>query len=480
MQLKLLLSLPFLLFFSYHPIIPLGSTENMNLELSLPLLWLALYTVLSLPDMLSFLQHLGFKKSLVLAAFPLYLATSLLWSDNPLRTALTAGIIVCLIISVCTFPAMLKKHPSLRRKLPNSLLLSAVLISIFCWVQCLLDVLGAPREVTLLCQGCTYQSFGFPHPNGFAIEPQFMGSLLLAPIALSFYYLFTAEQSSSRNRYLLLTFFLTTTLFLVFSRGAIYSFLAAAVVVIAALIIKKSSSSLVKPLLALPIILVAFLTALAAQGLLAQIAPTSDNFTTAVAKSVHQLSLGKIDFRQSSPVTTDAQPSTAEPNSDTTPVNTSEPANTPHFSGYVAESTDYRLSLNEIALETWTKDSGTILTGVGLGAAGPAMYRTESSLGSPKEIVQNEYISLILETGLFGIFFLILTIVAIFVSIKNSSPLDKTPTKTRTERIFLAALTLAFLLALNFFSGLPNALHIYLLVPLGFVLIAAKHQSVVN
>lgn len=474
MQAKFLLVLPFILFFSYYPIIPLGSTENMNLEFSLPLIWLVLYSIISLPEMLSFLQHQGLKKSILLALFPAYLLISLIWSNNPLRTVLTAGIVTCLLISVCTFPGILKKHKGLVKQLISSLLISAVLVSAFCWLQCILDVAGLNRTATFLCQGCTYQAFGFPHPNGFAIEPQFMGSLLLAPITLSLYLLFTADANSAKRRYLLCSFFLIATLFLVFSRGAIYAFLAASAVAVIALIIKKPHSP--RPLLVVPLILAAFVTALAAQGIFAELAPTNDNFGTAVAKSIHQLSLGKIDFRQ---------PVTNPPASDNTPVDSSttatepaepEPAETSRFSGYVAESTDYRLSLNEIALKTWIKNPRNILMGVGLGAAGPAMYETEPSLGSPKEIVQNEYISLLLEIGLFGIAALGIMIFAIISLYKTFSPRSKTPKNNRTELIFLGALVLSFLLSLNFFSGLPNALHIYLLVPLGFgALVAAKH-----
>ena len=473
MQINLLLILPFILFFSYHPVIPLGSTENMNLELSLPLIWLALYAAISLPQFFSFLKHLGFKKSSLLALFPLYLLLSLFWSSNPLRTILTAGIIICLIISVCTFPELIKKHPEIKSKLASSLLLSAVLVSIFCWAQCLMDVAGIGRSATLLCEGCTYQSFGFPHPNGFAIEPQFMGSLLLAPIALSFYLLFIADTKAKKRRYLLLTFFLTTTLFLVFSRGAIYSFLVVTIVAIAGLIIKKSSSSLVKPLLAIPIILLSLITALFAQGIFAELSPTSEHFSTAIAKSIHQLSLGKLDFR--SPVATQ-EPANASSENTASPEPTDSSDQTPHFSGYVAESTDYRLSLNEIAVKTWSKNPKNILLGVGLGAAGPAMYQTEPSLGSPKEIVQNEYISILLELGLFGMIFCFLSIFALFISIKNFSLRSQTPKNYRTKLLFLGCLTLAFLLSLNFFSGLPNALHIYLLIPLGLVaIIATKH-----
>ena len=46
----MLLCLPFCLFFSYHPVIPIFSTSTTNFELSIPLLWLLIFAILSLPE----------------------------------------------------------------------------------------------------------------------------------------------------------------------------------------------------------------------------------------------------------------------------------------------------------------------------------------------------------------------------------------------------------------------------------------------
>jgi O-antigen ligase len=121
------------------------------------------------------------------------------------------------------------------------------------------------------------------------------------------------------------------------------------------------------------------------------------------------------------------------------------------FDGYVAESTDTRVRLTGAAVEIWEKDLKTILFGVGLGGAGQALYVNGLS-SSPKEIVQNEYASLLLENGIVGIALLILTIVLIIrVVIKSQlAPM-------------MLALIVAYVITLLFFSGLPNVLQIYLL-----------------
>ena len=144
---------------------------------------------------------------------------------------------------------------------------STLVVCAWCVVQCVLDLAGVSQSCSLLCDGCTYRMFGFPHPNGFAIEPQFMGNLLLAPamtsawlfvmkhnkrkrerersrdshfhngsggLALIFQYqILVRDRCKNDNgshslcsRFLLLCFFIiVATLFLTFSRGAIYAFL---------------------------------------------------------------------------------------------------------------------------------------------------------------------------------------------------------------------------------------------------------------
>ena len=77
---------------------------------------------------------------------------------------------------------------------------SALFVCVWCMVQCILDVAGVSQDVTLLCDGCVYKMFGFPHPNGFSIEPQFMGNLLLAPILVITWMLLTNNNSTFRTR----------------------------------------------------------------------------------------------------------------------------------------------------------------------------------------------------------------------------------------------------------------------------------------
>jgi hypothetical protein len=62
--------------------------------------------------------------------------------------------------------------------------------------------------------------FGFVRPNVFAIEPQFLGSLLVPAILIIFHEILVQKNNFSRN---LMLGFLAFSLFLTLSRGAIFA-----------------------------------------------------------------------------------------------------------------------------------------------------------------------------------------------------------------------------------------------------------------
>ena len=460
----LLILFPPLFFFSYFPIITLGANTYMNFELSLPEIWLVVFFISSLFNAKAVYKFYGIKKIALASLVPIYFSLSILWSENRPRAILTAGLFWLLVFAALGIIYYLKNDRSkrLRSSLIKSLLISATAISAFCWLQCILDIAGVPRDTTLLCRGCVASTFGFPHPSGFAIEPQFMGNLLLAPVLLCFYLLSKASSApKSKNqalRRILLTLFLTTTLFLTLSRGAIYAFIVALIVML--LLIRKKSM-LIKSSVCTAASLILALTAFGAFSVLG---PTSDNFVSGVTKAVHQLTLGKIDLRPDEvknstvdtnvSITKDSETTqeSVDPQPNTQPADQqTDPA---HFSGYVEESTNVRLSLNSLAFRTWFSSPRYIIIGTGLGSAGPAMNRAFPAEIGPKEIVQNEYVSLLLETGLLGIVTILFVVIFTTVYLVKQKFLKNNP-------LFLCVL-LGFALTLLFFSGLPNALHLYL------------------
>ncbi len=446
----------------------------MNYEFSLALLWLFLLALLSLKDFCVSLYRLfiAWRKRrsvrsflpLLPLAFPLYLSMTLCWSLHPVRTILTVGILWCIYIVVYAICLVYERDDIIRHSvLQKTFLYSAASICFVCWLQCLLDVNGVPRSSTLLCRGCVSEMFGFPHPSGFAIEPQFMGNLLLAPLL---YALYLSSSKTSKPSHFFLIFVFAATLFLTFSRGAIYSFALAYLFLVFFYLLQKKNTRFLRTL---PVLIFSFLFTLAAQGVFAAMSPTADTFLSGIEKSISQLSLGRLeldldkaprDIPVPSPIAGTAASQIAD-----------EPSDSPSvFSGYVAESTDVRVGFNSTALQLAVSSPTQFLFGSGLGSAGTLMYE-RGKTGTKLEIIQNEYLSLLLETGLFGLLLAVSVSIYILYIAKQ--------TFSTPERLLFMSVILAFALSLNFFSGLPNALHLYIF-PVIIWLFLAKHKSIID
>ena len=508
---SLLWALPIILFFSYYPVIPLFSTESSNYEFSLPLIWLLLMGFLSLPVLLIDLCNLITKKTpltkvpvqipLILSSVPLYFSLTLLWSSNKFRGLMTAGIIWCLYLSLLTFykNIILKKTPL---SLEKPFLLGAALASGFCWLQAILNTLNIPGDQILLCLGCTNLSFGFPHPNGFAIEPQFMGNLLLAPaIFLVFRVIHPKIHQTRKSKilYLALAGFIISTLFLIFSRGATYSFfLAIAVIFLYELFHAKNRLLIATKLISLALFPLIFVTLV--QGLMSEFGPTSDTFMGGVSRSLSQMTLGRIKIllpEAKNPSVTSNESSSLAPNDNiSTNSNTNSSANststTPLFDGYIAESTDIRVKLSKMGLRLALSYPRQFFFGSGLGSSGVALYQMFPELGSTKEITQNQYVAILVETGFIGILIIFCSgACAIYLcysrqkSIEQSSKQSSKQSMKKSNftnlissitpaKLYFASLILAYAASVCFFSGLPNALHIYL-VPILYPTLFAKN-----
>lgn len=509
---SLLWALPIILFFSYYPVIPLFSTESSNYEFSLPLLWLLLMGILSLPIFLADLCNLITKKTpltkvpvqipLILSSIPLYFSLTLFWSSNKFRGLMTAGIIWCLYLSLLTFykNIILKKIPL---SLEKPFLLGATLASGFCWLQAILNTLNIPGDQILLCLGCNNLSFGFPHPNGFAIEPQFMGNLLLAPAIFLVFKVIHPKNHQTRQikiLYLVLAGFIISTLFLIFSRGATYSFfLAVAVIFLYEIFHTKKKLLVASKIISLILFPLIFVTLI--QGLMSEFGPTSDTFIGGVSRSLSQMTLGRIKIplpEAKNPSTTSNESSNLSPNDNTnTNASTNTSANpisdAPLFDGYITESTDIRVKLSKMGLRLAFSHPKQFFFGSGLGSSGVALYQAFPELGSTKEITQNEYIAILVETGFIGILIIFCSSTCvIYLCYSRQKPIKLSSKQSSKQsmkksnfasmisnitpaKLYFASLILAYAASVCFFSGLPNALHIYL-VPILYSTLFAKNS----
>lgn len=481
--------LPALLFFSYYPLIHFGSSESMNFEVSLPLIWLVLFDILSFIILLKRKMLKGILKKWVWLLFPIFLSLSVLWSLNSLRGLFTVGILWLLYFAIYSLFSLksLFSDDGVKEVFWKWFFLSAILICFWCFLQCILDLTGVNRGYSLMCAGCTYTMFGFPHPNGFSIEPQFMGNLLLAPgLVAGFWFIKTKVNSANSvlkkigenekvkfyDRPLLwgiLYFIFVATLFLTFSRGAIYSFIVATIFLTVFEFVRMKNW---RAMVLWPIIVLAFLFTLNLQGVFSEISKTNDTYMNGVTKVIDHMTLGIVDFTEDNEelgnnealennegLKGDEDMGGSEGSEGNEKLSeeignekgTTEDESSAVFDGYVEESTNARLKLTDSALKVWSKDFMTMMFGVGIGGAGQSLY-VNGLTETPKEIVQNQYASLLLEIGIVGILLFILSLVLVIRVVSKSS-----------MEILVLALMIGYGISLCFFSGLPNALQIYLL-----------------
>ena len=463
----LVLCLPAILFLSNFPLLQFGENSSMHFKLNLPLLWLGLFSLLSVKTAVSYFKaHL----KTPLLGFPIILIISCLTSINPIRALFTFLVVSCLAISIIALSEFFHqmpapKKPQFLNQLKRIFLTSSAIISLFCVLQLLTDALGLSNAITRICSNCTTQIFGFPHANGLAIEPQFMGSLLISPLFFALNSLLENKNKKSQIKLTLVVILIFMALLLTLSRGAIFS------VVIALFFLLVFLKSFKKTLKIAGLTTISVILALVFQGSLATVGPTNTSFEQAVSTAVNQLTLGKIALvdnqAQSKPENNSESiksPTELTKNPIEIPAESTK-GPTPRFTGYVAESTDRRLELATFALKITAAHPTNTLFGTGLGSAGTEMYvHFPKQQGQEKEIVQNQYLETILEIGFIGLILLILSLVTfIKLSSFNFEP-------------YTVATLLAFAISLCFFSGYPNALHIYLLPVICYNLMYEKNR----
>ena len=446
---KILLLATIAIWFSNWPQISLGSDGATNFWVTLTMIYLALLALVAFVKLIKNYRNFSRRTPFFMAnwaclVFIGYNWLTIIWSDNRSRTLLTAGIVSCLylIFLALTLTKNLQRYV---RPLAKIYIVTAMIMSVLALMQFIYGAFWA--RGFLLCAGCVAGQFGFVRPNVFAIEPQFLGSLLLAPILLIFHEIITQKHSYWRD---LVFGCLLLTLLLTLSRGAIFAFLIGAIMVVIFSWrrgILSARDYCKKVAVGVLICAVSLAVCLVMQGVTAAVNPnTKSGFTAAVNASLNQLSLGLIKIQD---IKVHKISSVAR-----STVSAKEPA----FSGYVAESTNVRTSLSKTALKTWaSEDLSRKVFGVGLGGSGVAMANFTKD-GDAKEIVQNEFAEILLELGAFGF--------VIFVAIMIG--LCREIWRQKHARWTLGMVA-AFIFQWLFFSGYPSALHVYLILMIAFM-----------
>ena len=431
----LLLLAPIMLWFSYQPVISLGGNASMNFELSLALIYCAVLAIAGLPAIWRERRKLIGSPIVWLAGlFLLWSALSIIWSANRTRGVLVVGITGVLYLILLALWAYRTQVRRLLPTLTRILLITTMVMCLWGLVQFIGGIWQVNRQNILLCLGCTASQFGFVRPNGFAIEPQFFGNLLILPILILARRLILCRWNWRNVAAFSLAILM---LFLTLSRGAIYAVLIG-LVIVAAIYWRQWRRSLG----GVGLTLVIFAGSLIMQGTATVLNPrVSETFSGAVNKVVSQLSLGVVDFAKW----------TAAPQAPAT--NDKPAAEAPRYDGYVAESTDIRVNFSKVALAVWNQDWPNRLFGIGVGGAGVAMAEYNHNEWS-KEIVQNEFVEVLMERGMIGLVLLLLLIGVVAYGLWHN------------DAKWVLAILVAYLAQYCFFSGLPNVLHVYVVLAL--------------
>lgn len=378
--------------------------------------------------MLAWILNLMFAKRKILS-YPLgiplilFLLTALIgvFQAGDFSRALSVFIFVAfmMVISFTTVNLIDDKEKLI--SLIKTLFISAALVCLFAFYQFLADLAGFPLILTGLKDIYSKAVMGFPRIQAFSMEPLYLANYLFIPLGLAAaFYFFRQREVGAKNRLLVLILAIILIIVLGISRGA-YLALFFMGLFFALFLLKKvlTIKNLIISLFSLLII------GTAAYGFL----------TIAQPKAIEQFT----------------QHATLE-------------------RYYEEESVQKRLRDYQKALGFFATSP---VIGIGLGNYGPAY---ENYPNQPKgdnwEIVNNQYIETLTETGVLGLSSLLLVFLVIIW--RSIVAYFKTQDQLLRASLFgLLAAFLAILVQYNFFSTL-YIMHIWVLIGL---IIAVQNLS---
>jgi len=293
------------------------------------------------------------------------------------------------------------------------------------------DAFGVDSSLTLLAPAYESTVFGTARPTGFALEPQFFASFLLIPFFWLSVRLLSNNFKNAQLHYFGITV-LSTILVLTLSRGALY---AAAVGLILLLILRHQD---LKRWLYLGATVFGGVVVAGVITFSAATINQRDSISgyASLAKSLNHLSLGTISLPPEYGNTEASAPKVTVPSK--------------KASGYVAASTDSRLSMSAQAILLWTENPQHFLFGIGNGSFGTSLHAKDNHYPT-NSIVNNYYLELLVETGLIG-----LSLFAAFIA-------GLLYTLLKTRNTLLIVIITSLLVQACFFSGNANIIHLWVI-----------------
>jgi O-antigen ligase len=349
--------------------------------------------------------------SLILLLFIAAQALSIIWA--PLKTRALVFFVTnvfTIILSVVTIDIIRKRQDM--EKIEKFIFISSWIVLIFSAWQFLGDLAGLPIGITGLVEGYSKITFGFPRVQAFSKEPLYLGNYLLLPLGFIVAKLLSSKTKNKASDYILL-FGLFIVFILTLSRGALVGLGVFGVTL--ACFYPKQIFTAKTVTISLVTIVVAFTVVLVG---IKQLGP-----------KIEQKFIGHLlvqDLGKS-------------------------------------ESTVSRLSASDVAIKDWQEHP---IFGVGVGNFGGS--QTDYDINNPKtlDIVNNEYLELLAETGILGLgTFIILIAILLSRSIYALRLGYKNKSTVVPLLVGLTASLVGILTQFAFFSTL-SIIHIWIAIGL--------------
>lgn len=413
--------------FGYLPVLQLGQVAGVHIDIS----WLyviAVFAALVSAPLLWRNRRLLWSLTpwRLAGAWLLFMTLSIVWTSNLTRGLITVGfawlVFVIASVIIVQFPALLREKRVVLRIIGASVAAACL----FALWQFIGDAFKLP--FTFLPDAYRAGAFDFARPTAFALEPQFFGSLLLAPWCFALYKSLVAKRPIFIVAFIVLTVILALTI----SRGAFLAVFVAGVVII---LTTGSSRSRLR--------LTGFAVAgfVIALGVLVGVAVTRGETSAydTLDTTLNQLSVGIIDLPSQS--------------------------NAPQ---YVTESSSSRLLMTQVAYTLWSSNPGTMLGGVGVGGFGAAASQQSAGHYPESLVANNYYAEMLAELGLIGVGLFVAFITYLTTSL------------WRRRQWLVLAVLIGYLVQWCFFSGNANVVHVWVWLGLACALIINRRNPPVS
>jgi hypothetical protein len=384
----------------------------------------------------------------ILYVFLGYTMIASLWSANPIRAVVTAGFLTLLVLLVSAIIAQRKQLMGYTRGIKRIIFIPYYIVAAWSLWQIGGEAFGVPSSLTLLPNMYNADVFGIARPTGFALEPQFLASLLLPPLLWLVWRRIGVKYPTIPRIDTLTLIILSSLLVLTLSRGGILAF----IVGLLCIAFLSSHNSIKRWAKTIGLLTLGSVVAFIVIFSFAEVNhSTNVSGYQSVSRVLNHLSFSVISLPAGADMPASTTPSTPKTKNRQSP-------------GYIESSTDSRLSMSEHALKLWARDPATALLGVGTGGFGTALYEARQA-DNPGSIVNNMYIEQLVETGLIGLILLLAFGISLLIAVYKS------------RQFMMFPILVACLVQWSFFSGNANIIHVWVVFGIALAIVAATRNK---